>query len=311
MNTWQPTAPISNLKQRATFIRQVREFFFARQVTEVDTPLLADFGSTDLHLDSFRTTDNKFLQTSPEMYMKRLLAAGIGPCYQICKAFREEEISARHNPEFTILEWYRPSWKDTELMQEVAELIHSLVPFQHQQTKSFRHWFLEILQLDPFEASSEQLARECQRVGGMNAEHWDRDEQLDFLVSLVIEPALPKNQLCFITHYPASQAALAKKELDDHGHPVARRFEAYLGGLELANGYWELIDAKEQQERFEQDQTLRKQHGKPEIPYDQSLIQALKHGMPDSSGVAMGLDRLFMLALGSKQISDLIAFADN
>ncbi len=310
MPDWKPSASLSNLRKRAELNQKVRSFFSERNVLEVETPLLSEAASTDLHLESFQTTSHHYLQTSPEFFMKRLIASGVGDCYQICKAFRVEEKSSRHNPEFSILEWYRSGLDDTQLISEVADFIASLISFESIEIRSYQEWFENILDINPHSASIKDLVDACYKQGAASCDTWSRDELLDFLISIAIEPVLPRQSLCFITHYPASQAALSRKELNVNGYSVARRFEAYLGGLELANGYWELTDAEEQEARFKEDLAMRQAAGKELVPYDQKLIAALEAGAPNMSGVALGLDRLYMLALNTNKISEVISFSD-
>ena len=305
---WQPTASLDALRLRARLYQQLRDFFQQRNVMEVETPLLGQAASTDVHLASLSVGDQQFLQTSPEFAMKRLLAAGSGAIYQICKSFRQGESGKRHNPEFTMLEWYRPDFDHFQLMAEVAELIISLLGERSVRQLSYRSAFAQVLGIDPHLADVSALLALAEQYTGYQADGENRDTLLDLLMSQVIEPRLGQGELTFIYDYPASQCALAKVKIDAQEVAVAERFELYVDGIELANGYHELTDGDEQQRRFDADLAERKHHGLPELPADQKLVAALQSGMPDCAGVAMGLDRLLMLMAGSDSIRDVIAF---
>lgn len=280
-----------------------------RQVLEVETPLLGQAASTDVHLESLSIGNAQcFLQTSPEFAMKRLLVAGSGDIYQICKAFRAGESGKRHNPEFTMLEWYRSGFDQFQLMAEVAELVSLLLGDCPVNRRSYRSAFAEVLDIDPHRASVSELAALAQQHTGYAAGDDDRDTLLDLLMSQVIEPQLGRGELTFIYDYPASQCALAKVKIDGQGAAVAERFELYVEGVELANGYHELTDAEEQRQRFEADLAERLQRGLSQVPMDQRLVAALQEGMPSCAGVALGLDRLLMLMVGTDSIRDVIAF---
>ena len=306
-NSWQPTASIETLAYRAQVLAKIRDFFHQRQAMEVDTPILSQAATTDLHLDSIHTNQG-YLHTSPEYPMKRLLAAGSGAIYQLCKVFRAGEQSQRHNSEFTLLEWYRPNWSDSQLRDEVRDLLGLFLPTQQVQTLSYQQVFQQYIQLDPHGDDLQKLQNAAAQQGLSGADTCTRDECLDFLISVVIEPQLPKDFLVFITDYPASQAALAEKHQNDQGHWVAKRFEAYFGGLELANGYFELTDAGEQRQRFKNDNEQRAKVGKSTMPMDEHFLAALDAGLPACSGVALGVDRLIMLACGAQHIDEVVAF---
>lgn len=307
---WQPTASLDALRLRAQLYQRIRDFFQQRDVLEVETPLLGQAASTDLHLASLSVeTEYKFLQTSPEFAMKRLLAAGSGAIYQICKAFRAGESGRRHNPEFTMLEWYRPGFDHFELMAEVVELINLVLGERSVRQLTYRQAFEQVLNVDPHRAGEETLARLAQQhTGYVPVDEDDRDTLLDLLMSQVIEPTLGADELSFIYNYPASQCALAKVTTDAQGVAVAQRFELYVEGVELANGYFELSDAQEQLHRFEADLALRANKQLPSMPMDKRLLAALEHGMPDCAGVALGMDRLLMLMANADSIRDVIAF---
>lgn len=301
------------LQARAALLRRVRDFFFARGVLEVETPLLCAAGVTDPAIENFTLETGqslsrpRYLQSSPEYAMKRLLARGSGPIYQIAKAFRDGEAGRRHNPEFTLLEWYRPGFSLRQLMREVAELVRDCLGEQPVEYISYRALFQRELGVDPLAASAgelESLARSRLDVGMLSG---DRDLWLDLLMSHAVEPRLKGRGLCFVYDYPASQAALARIVGKD-GVSVARRFELYVDGLELANGYDELTDPYEQRRRFTHDNTLRRQRGQAERPLDEFLLTAMQQGLPDCCGVALGFDRLFMLAAGIDDIRRALAF---
>lgn len=271
---------------------------------EVETPLLCRGTVTDPALDPIRCGE-RWLQTSPEYAMKRLLAAGSGPIYQVCKAFRAGESGPRHNPEFTLLEWYRPGYDLRRLMEEVAELVGGVLGERAVTYLSYRELFQHFLDIDPHVASAAQLEacvrRRLDYAGGEES----RDTWLDLLVSHVIEPQLAG--LVFVYDYPASQAALARLR-EDQGVMVAERFELYADGLELANGYFELADPAEQRRRFEADNRRLSDRQDNPRPIDPWLLAALDSGLPDCAGVALGLDRLLMLMQGSERLESVLSF---
>lgn len=317
---WRPGATVDVLRARAAIMRRIRDFFHARDVLEVETPVLGRAGSSDVHLDSLslsartpRGDERLWLQTSPEYHMKRLLAAGSGPIFQLSRAFRDGETGRRHNIEFTMLEWYRPGFAIETLIQEVAALIETVLdrPLPAVRLNAYRELFITHLSVDPLLDSPETLAalraRAAQHSGADTSE-WSRDDCCDLLMSLVIEPGLGRGGLDVVIDYPASQAALARRREDSDGALIAARFEVYLEGIELANGFDELTDADEQQARFEKDNRMRRDLGKPPVDADQQLIAALRAGMPQGCGVALGVDRLIMLALGLEDIDSAMAF---
>lgn len=313
-STWQPSADMATLQARAELLDQVRTFFRQRGVLEVETPLLCSSAGTDPQLQPIvveaadRSTEGspRYLQTSPEFAMKRLLAAGSGPLYQICKAFREGDTGQRHNPEFTMLEWYRPGFDEQQLMDEVAQLVAPLLKLENIPRLSYRQVFCQLLDIDPHQASLEVLKALARTHIELQFDTDDRDVWLDLLFSHLIEPQL--QQACFIHDYPASQAALARLAEDEQGTLVAKRFELLVGGMELANGYFELSDAAEQARRFQSDLAKRRELARPDVAVDQHLLAALAHGLPDCAGVALGLDRLLMLQLGLKDIAAVLSF---
>jgi lysyl-tRNA synthetase class 2 len=270
----------------------VRAFFAERGVLEVETPTLSAGGATDPHIESLLSRvagvpGELYLTTSPEFAMKRLLAAGSGDIYQLCKVFRDGERGRWHNPEFTLLEWYRIGFDDAALMSEVELLIARL--------------------LDPHTTDDRALEGAAQRLGVACEADLDRDSKLDLLMGLVVGPQLGRDRPCFICDYPASQASLARLK---PGLPqVAARFELYLDGIELCNGFHELADPAEQRARFEQDLAIRRARGQVEPRLDERLLAALEEGMPDCAGVALGFDRLAAIALGAMRLSEAMAFA--
>ncbi|VFP83199.1 elongation factor P--(R)-beta-lysine ligase [Candidatus Erwinia haradaeae] len=319
MNTWRPSASILNLFQRASIIAKVRRFFADRTILEVETPILSQFTVTDVHIFPFQTyflrpgePENKalklWLTTSPEYHMKRLLAAGSGPIYQLCHSFRNQEIGRYHNPEFTILEWYQPSYDMRRLMDEVNEFLQYILQCGSAEFLSYQAAFLRYLNLDPLLADMHQIRKTANTlgVGNVSQNEEDRDRLLELLFISGIENNIGKEKPIFIYHFPATQAALAA--INKYDHRVAERFEVYFQGIELANGFHELTDSHEQLQRFKKDNHKRAASGLPKQPIDTYLIDALSHGIPDSSGVALGIDRLVMLALQADQLSDVITF---
>ena len=313
---WRPTAPLSHLQLRARLLRQIRDYFAEQQVLEVETPALTVAGVSDPHIDSFRVSSDGmvgqraglFLHTSPEYAMKRLLAAGSGPIYQIARVFRAGEAGRRHSPEFSLLEWYRPGFNHHQLMDEVEALLARLISLESPAERiTYRELFLQYLDIDPLPATVAELGRCAERNAiALQNPDADRDVWLDLLFSHVIEPRLAdrRARMLFIHDYPASQAALAR--IDERG--LAARFELYLDGVELANGYHELTDAGEQRRRFERDNRRRRALGKAEMPIDESLLQALEAGLPECAGVALGLDRLVMCAAGVDSLAQVMSF---
>ncbi|MGR4067438.1 EF-P lysine aminoacylase EpmA [Billgrantia sp. C5P2] len=316
---WQPTATMATLRERARLLAEVRAFFAERGVLEVETPVLGHGGSTDVHLASLSleaTTpagrERLWLQTSPEFHMKRLLAAGSGPIFQLARSFRDGEVGSRHNIEFTMLEWYRPGFSLDELIEETEALIRAVLGRDPGPLcrRRYRELFREALGLDPFTVELDMLRHVAGERGALDMSDAERDDCLDLLMSLVIEPGLGRDGLDVVVDYPASQAALARRHRDpEDGEWVASRFEVYLAGLELANGYDELTDAGEQAARFAEDNASRGRLGLPEVDVDRRLLAALEHGIPAGSGVALGIDRLIQLALGRTSVAEVITFA--
>lgn len=311
---WQPSASDAVLRARAGFYRAIRGYFESRGVLEVETPILSAAATVDPNIDSFASAaggGTLYLQTSPEFAMKRLLAAGSGPVYQIARVFRREEAGRHHNPEFSMLEWYRPGWDHRRLMDEVEDLLRTagVAAAGAWQRLSYRQAFERHAGLDPFAADLEQLREACARhlrLDGALLNETGRDVYLDLLMSAAVGPCLGLEVPCFLYDFPASQAALARVRRDDP--PVAERFELFWQGIELANGFHELTDAAEQRSRFEQDRARRQVQGREAPPYDAHLIAALEAGLPACAGVAVGLDRVLMLLLGLPTLADTLAF---
>ena len=309
------------LEARAQLLQAVRLFFLERAVTEVETPLLSQAGSTDpaLHSLSVATeSGRRWLHTSPEFPMKRLLAEGSGDIYQIAKVFRDAEAGRYHNPEFTLLEWYRLGFDHHALMDELQALITELASIfasltpppsqaKHWRRLSYQEVFIQALGIDPHQASIAELADCAAQQGLTISGDLDRDAWLDALLSFVITSSWPEDTLSFIYDYPASQAALAK--IDQGPPPTARRFELYWGPVELANGFHELTDPLEQRQRFEHDLEQRAAQGLAQIPMDEGLLEALQAGMPECAGVALGLDRLLMRLTGAPHIREVLSFS--
>jgi len=312
---WRPTAALHALQRRAAMMAAAREFFASRGVLEVETPILSSAAVTDPQIESLATrvagmASPSFLCTSPEYAMKRLLAAGCGDIYQICKVFRDGERGRWHNPEFTLLEWYRLGFDDAALMDEVEALIGCLLA-PHRRLEPAEHLsYAAALQLhagvDLQRAGADDLAAAARRHGIACDAELDQDARLDLLMGLIVGPRLGLQRPCFISDYPASQAALAR--LKPGTPPVAARFELYLDGLELANGFHELADGGEQRARFARDLATRRARHQTLPPMDEQLLAALRAGLPDCAGVALGFDRLVAVALGAGSLADAMAF---
>lgn len=309
---WRPSASLQTLKARAELYGSVRAFFRLRGVMEVDTPVLSAHATVDRHIESFAVPGGGWLQTSPEFAMKRLLCAGSGPIFQIAPAFRREEQGRHHNPEFRLLEWYRPDWDHQLLMDEVEELVHALGIGVHQSFRriSYREAFALYAGFDPaFEPVAALRARaEAGEVPNLplGQRESDRDAWLDLWMSHRVGPKLGLDAPVFLFDFPASQSALARVRPETP--PVAERFELFWQGIELANGFHELANAAEQQRRFVSDQDWRAAQSHVVPPFDCHLIDALHAGLPDCAGVALGLDRLLMLRLGLPELAAALTF---
>ncbi len=311
MADWQSSASQDVLLSRARLLQSIRSFFAERSVLEVETPALSQFTVTDIHLHSFSVPNSPyakglFLQTSPEYAMKRLLASGSGAIYQICKVFRQEEYSRLHNPEFTMLEWYRPGFSMNDLVAEVEALVRGILECGPIPRYSYRELFEQNLLFDPHTVNGQQLRNSVLEHIDIDTSKLSDTDCLQLLMEKCIEPLLPVN--CFVYDYPLEQAALARVEADHTGTQVAKRFELYCNGMEVANGYFELTDAGEQQHRFKKDQDLRATMQLPAIESDERLLAAMDSGLPECSGVALGVDRLLMAQLGATSIEEVLSF---
>lgn len=304
---------------RAALYRLIRDFFAGRGVLEVETPMLSEAGNTEPNIESFTTAFNgpaaarpgpRWLRTSPEYPLKRLLAAGVGDCYELGRVFRNGEAGRRHNPEFTMLEWYRVGWDHLGLIEETVALVQAALAMVGRtaalRSLTYRELFVQALALDPFEAPVEDLSVPLAGFG-IRGEGLTREDWLDLLITHRIEPAFPPDQITVVRDWPASQCALAR--IRPGTPPVAERFELYLGSYELANGYHELTDAAEQRARFEHDLARRRQRGQAEPPIDERLLNALSAGLPACAGVALGIERLLMQLAGTDDIRRVLAFA--
>lgn len=294
-----------SLKQRAALLKKIRQFFDKRNILEVETPLLCTHTVTDVHVHSI-STGNRFLQTSPEYAMKRLLAAGVGDIYQITKAFRDDEPSAKHNPEFTLLEWYRLGFDHHQLMDEVSLFLQQTLHTPAAIKQTYQQVFISHLNIDPHNTSTEALSQCAQEQGIHITGALTPTDWLSLLFTHSIEPTLAAKTPIMIYDFPVAQAALAKIML---GNPdTAARFEVYYQGLELANGFYELTDASEQLARFKADQEKRAALNLPYRAIDPYFIDALSHGLPSCAGVALGIDRLMMLSEQLSHITEAISF---
>jgi len=319
--SWQPTLTWEYAQKRAQILQKIRHFFEERKVVEVETPALSQGTVTDVHLEGISCRYNflsdssaenaatLYLQTSPEFHMKRLLAAGYGCIFQIAKAFRHEEAGRFHNPEFTLLEWYRLGFDHFALMEEVAELLKIILSCEEPTQITYQQLFIDSLKVDPLSTTRAELLSVIGDHGKLSdwlSTEQDSDILLQFIFSEIIEPNIGNEAPCFVYNFPSSQAALAKTCLEDGR--VAERFECYFQGVELVNGFNELTDLDIQLKRFQEDNRKRVQSSLPEKPIDNNFISALSEGLPQCSGVALGIDRLIMLALKVKQIRQVVSF---
>ncbi len=306
------------LRLRARLYALIREFFAQRDVLEVETPMLSAAGNTEPNIDSFSTSFSghvdagsreRWLRTSAEFPMKRLLAAGVGDCYELGRVFRNGEAGGRHNPEFTMLEWYRIGWNHRRLAQETVALVCESLALVSKTVvvveQSYRDFFIERVQLDPFNSSQQELIAALGDIS-INPHGLHHDDWLDLLVTHRIQPGLPRDQLTVVYDWPASQCALARIRPGEP--PLAERFEIYLGSLELANGYHELTDGDEQRGRFESDNRRRRERCLRELPVDENLLASMRDGLPDCAGVALGIERLLMAMADTGVIGDVLAF---
>ncbi len=313
---WKSQCPLQTLKQRAFLMSAIREYFAQQNVLEVETPILSSAGNTDVNIESFTSQNihsdcpKSYLRTSPEFPLKRLLCSGIGDIFEIGKVFRKGEISKTHNIEFTVLEWYKIGFDYNQLIQDVIGLFGFIFaafnqPFKNIDTLSFGESFQQYLSIDLSLVTVEQLNQHCTNFS-YSGSQLSRDEALDFLFATQIQPKLNKENLTFITLYPASQAALS--QINPQDPSTSLRFEVFYQGHELGNGYQELTDSQELLKRFKQDNQQRQAQGKQVIDIDYRLLSAMENGMPACSGIAMGLDRLLMVLLGCERIEKVLSF---
>jgi lysyl-tRNA synthetase class 2 len=308
---------VDAIRLRARLYELIRRFFAERGALEVETPVMSAAANTDPNIESFSTcfsghvdagARERWLRTSSEFAQKRLLAAGVGDCYELGRVFRNGEAGRRHNPEFTMLEWYRVGWDHRQLIDEAIELVQAALALDGTAAEvrktTYRDLFIGCVGVDPWTAGDQDLRNALQGVR-VSDEGLGRDDRLDLLLTHRIQPAFPAGRVTVVYDYPPSQCALAKIRADDP--PVAERFELYVGQHELANGYHELTDATEQRARFERDNARRQSRGLAQLPFDENLLRALP-GLPDCAGVALGIDRLLMAMTGSEDIRDVLAF---
>ena len=304
------------LEQRASLYALIRRFFAERGVLEVETPILSAAGNTEPNIESFSTTfggpaaagpRERWLRTSPEHALKRLLAAGVGDCYELGRVFRNGEAGRAHNPEFTMLEWYRVGFDHRRLMTETSAFVQAALALVGNSAnvieRSYRDLFVEALDIDPFTAPVDGL-RELLAAFRIDPAGLGRDDWLDLLITHRLQPDFPRDRITLVYDFPASQCALARIRRDDP--PVAERFELYLGAYELANGYHELTDAAEQRARFERDNARRRERGQRDVPIDERLLMALP-SLPSCAGVALGIERLLMCLGGRADVRDVLA----
>lgn len=316
MAGWRPTATRAALALRADLTRRTRAFFDARGLLEVETPALSPAAPTDPHVASLQTSvagaGRRWLQTSPEFPMKRLLATGYGDCWQLARVFRDGELGRLHNPEFTLLEWYRVGWDDARLMDEVDALVRTLFERHRTVGPTERVRYADAFERATGVAFADATPGACAAIAARagvaapaapSAAGWH-----DLVMGAVVAPSLGRDGPCFVTDYPAAQAALARLRVDDARY--AARFELFMDGVEVANGYHELTDPVEQRRRFAADNAARAAAGLPAMPVDEALLAALDAGLPDCAGVAVGFDRLVMLATGASSIAEVTAFGD-
>ncbi|CAL4326632.1 elongation factor P--(R)-beta-lysine ligase [Buchnera aphidicola] len=316
-NIWKPSASIKNLIKRSKIISNIRLFFLERNILEVETPVLSRSTVTDVNLVPFKTDYfslnhvdklTLWLMTSPEYHMKRLLAAESGPIYQICHSFRNEELGKYHNPEFTILEWYQPFYSITKLMREINDLLQKVLKYPKSDKISYQNVFIKFFKIDPLDTSLIELKKLSKKLKLDHLTHLEQDlnKLIQLLFTLHIEPNLGKKKPLFVYHFPAEQASLAAINVKDSR--ISERFELFFKGIELGNGFYELTDVNEQKNRFLKDNKNRIAMNLPVRKIDDYFLKALSYGLPPCSGVAIGLDRLIMLALDQNNINEVISF---
>ncbi len=306
-----PRATLAALERRGTLLRKLREFFYESGFVEVETPLVAPEIIPELHIEPMRVEGGGYLQASPELHMKRLLAAGARAIFQVTRSFRAGERGQLHNPEFSIVEWYRVGDDLQAGMDLLDSLAQTLLGTAPAARTTYAEALARTLGISAHSASAQELAGVADAAGvavPSTIDASDRDEWLNLLLATRVEPQLGTDRPEILYHYPASQSSLAKVVRSPLGYDVAERFEMYYRGIELANGFHELTDATEQQRRFEDVNAARSKDGRHPLPLPESLLGALEHGLPDCTGCALGFDRLVMLALGAARIDDVMAF---
>ncbi len=318
MSNYKSTLSIDNAKKRADLIHRIRSFFHARNILEVETPIVSRASGLDPYIDVYCSEhgidgsqapkENVFLSTSPEFFMKRMLASGYPSIFQLCKAFRNGEVGNIHNPEFTILEWYRIDMSFKELIQETVDLVNALKDFGEHSVITYTEAFEKYVSVNPFDLTIEKCKILCAHKNIPQIDSDSMDEWLIYVLSQCIEPYLGAEGPEVLSEYPASQAALAQTFINDSGNEVAKRFELYINGVELCNGYEELTDPVEQRRRFDADSESRKNMQKEPLMRDRLFLDALESGLPACSGVAVGVDRLIMLTMGEKDLSKVLSF---
>jgi lysyl-tRNA synthetase class 2 len=297
------------LQRRADLYSLIRRFFAERDVLEVETPILSSGANTDPNIQSFSTrfsgrdAGERWMRTSSEFAQKRLLVAGVGDCYELGRVFRNGEAGRRHNPEFTMLEWYRVGrdrrWIANETVELIGAALGKAIDVHHT---SYRDLFMSAIRIDPFVDSDDAL-RNALGENAIDPLGLSRDDWLDLLLTHRIQPVFPRDRITVVSDYPPTQCALAQIR-----NGVAERFEVYVGTHELANGYHELTDVTEQHRRFERDNTRRRERGIAELPIDTRFLAALEHGLPPCAGVALGIERLLMAMTNTDDIADVLAF---
>lgn len=317
MLNWKAGASSKTLISRAKYLKRIRDFFEKNEILEVETPSISEFPTIDLHLESFSLADESgptahYLITSPEYHMKRLLCEGVGSIFQICKSFRKNDFGRYHNAEFTIIEWYRVGWDHWQLMNEIELLLDDLLDCGNADRISYQSMFQHYLCLDPFSMEHEDLIQVCQNQNitlpdYLNDPASPKDEWLNFLMGALIESQLGKDKPVFVFDYPSSQASLAR--ICPENPMVSQRFELFFKGLEIGNGFFELNNPKEQRRRFNEENQKRIQMNKKPLPIDHRFLSALEEGLPDCAGVALGFDRIMMLALGITHMDQMISFS--
>jgi lysyl-tRNA synthetase class 2 len=310
-DSFAPSASLAALQQRAALLKNLRKFFDERGFFEVETPLLANEIIPELHIEPIRTANGDFLQSSPELHMKRLVASGTTAIYQVTRSFRQDERGALHNPEFTIVEWYRVGDDLQAGIDLLDELITKLIATPSAARTTYAEAFGRTLNINPHTATVAEMATVA-IASGVNVPSEmlanDRDEWLNLLLATRVESQLGRDRPEILYHYPASQASLAKVATTDAGYEVAERFELYYRGIEIANGFHELGDAAELRRRFKAVNVARVADGCSALPLPESLLAALEHGLPPCTGCALGFDRLVMLSEGARSINEVMAF---